>query len=173
MAKTRKQKEQVIDALAEKIKSAKSVIIANQEGLTVAASEELRNNCKAENVEFIAAKKTLIGLALAKAGLGEVDAKAMQGSLAVAISNEDEVTPARILKDFGKKFEQVDFRAGVVEGQLVTVETVRKLASLPSKQELLAKVVGSLKAPISGFTNVLAGNLRGLINVLNAIKENK
>ncbi len=173
MPKSKQLKEKVVTDLSNKIKGAKGVVIATHEGLTVVDSQTLRENCKAENVEFVAIKKTLLRRALQEAGIGEVDTKAMEGSLAVAISRDDEVAPARILKTFGKKHEQVAFCGGVLDGAVVTMEQVKFLADLPSKEELLAKVVGSMKAPISGFVNVLSGNLRGLVRVLTAIKDNK
>lgn len=173
MPKTRQQKEQIAQELETKLTGAKSIIIANQEGLTVEQSQELREKCKQENVEFIAVKKTLLSLAIKNAGLGEIEAQKMQGSLGVAISQDDEVAPAKILKDFAKNYKQVTFEGGIVEGKLVSIEQVQTLANLPSKLELLAKMVGSMKAPISGFVNVMGGNLRGLVTVLEAIKNKK
>lgn len=172
MPKTKQQKEQIISSLSEKLKGAKSVVMADFTGLSVVDTWELRDKCAAEDVELMAAKKTLLKIALQEQGL-EMDAKSMPGSLTVAISHGDEVAPAKILKEFSKKHEQVVFRAGVLEGKLISVEMLNALANLPSKIELLAKAVGSIKAPISGFVNVLAGNLRGLVCVLNAIKNNK
>ncbi|MBT5337794.1 50S ribosomal protein L10 [Candidatus Falkowbacteria bacterium] len=173
MAKTKQQKQEAIDQIVAKIKDAKGLVIANHEGLTVNDSQVLREKCKEQNVEFVAVKKTLLKLALESAGIKDADTKSMTGGLAIAISGEDEVAPAKILKDFAKTHSQVVFCGGVLEGTLVSAEQVGKLADLPSKLELLAKVVGSIKAPVTGFVNVLSGNLRGLVNVLNAIKENK
>ncbi len=173
MPKTKKLKEQIVSGLVDKIKQAKSVVIANQEGLTVNASQELRQKCREQNVEFIAVKKTLLDLALQEIGLNDSNVKSMLGSLAIAISIDDEVAPAKILKEFAKTHEQVAFTGGLLEGSLISLEEVTRLSELPSKLELYAKIVGSIKAPITGFVNVLAGNLRGLVNVLNAIKETK
>lgn len=173
MAKSKQQKEEAVKQLTDKIKTAKGVVIANHEGLTVNDSQVLRDKCKEQNIEFVAVKKTLLKLALDSAGIKEADTKAMSGGLAIAVSQEDEVAPAKILKDFAKDHVQVVFLGGVLEGSLVSAEQVGALADLPSKLELLAKVVGSIKAPVSGFVNVLSGNLRGLVNVLNAIKDNK
>jgi large subunit ribosomal protein L10 len=173
MAKSKQQKEDAVKALQEIISNAKSAVIANHEGLTVNDSQLLREKCKEESVEFIAVKKTLLKLALEASGVNDADVKSMEGSLAIAISQEDEVAPAKILKEFSKTHEQVSFQGGVLEGSLISIEELTKLANLPSKQELLAKVVGSMKSPITGFVNVLSGNLRGLVCVLNAIKENK
>lgn len=171
MPKTKQQKEEIVRALADKIGSAKSLVIACQDGLTVAAAQELREKCRKEQVEFVSVKKTLLRLALASRGFEEVNIKAMSGSLAIALSADNEVTPAKILKTFAKTHEQVAFRGGLLEGRLISVDEVNFLAGLPGKIELLAKMIGSIKAPISGFVNVLAGNLRGLVNVLNAIKN--
>lgn len=172
MAKNKAQKKKIVQDLSEKIKDAKSVVIADFTGLKVADSEALRKKCKEQSVYFTATKKTLLNLALKEQGL-DLDAGTLEGSLGVAVSQEDEVAAAKIVKEFAKDHEQVTFQAGMLEGTLISVEKLKQLADLPSKQELLAKVVGSLKAPISGFVNVLSGNLRGLINVLNAIKETK
>lgn len=173
MAKTKQQKKETIDSLAKKIKGAKSVVVFNCDGLKVIDTWALRDKLRDAKVEVVATKKTLLKLILDKENFKDVDVKAMQGSLAIAISAEDEVAPAKIIKDFAKDHEQIKFQGGILEGKIVSLETVNELANLPSKIELLAKVVGSIKAPISGFVNVLRGNLSGLINVLNAIKEIK
>lgn len=173
MPKTKQQKEQIVKNLVGKVSGAKSAIIANHEGLTVNDSKELRDSCRKQKIEFFAVKKTLLKLALKQAGFNDVDTQAMQGSLAIAIGAEDEILPAKILKDFAKKHEQVVFCGGILNGVLVSAAEVKTLANLPSKLELLARVVGSIKAPVSGFVNVLRGNLSGLLNVLIAIKNNK
>ncbi|HMB26418.1 MAG TPA: 50S ribosomal protein L10 [Patescibacteria group bacterium] len=173
MPKSKQEKEQIVKDLSEKLKQAKSAVIANQEGLTVNDSQELRANCRKENVDYLAVKKTLLELAMKEAGFEDIDIKSMQGGLAVAIDKEDEVAPARIISDFSDAHEQVSFQGGLLEGRVVSVEKINQLSQLPSKEELLGKMVGSIKAPISGLVNVLQGNLRGLINVLSAIKENK
>lgn len=173
MAKTRQQKSEAVQELQDKLKGAKSVIIASQDGLTVNDGRELRRACITQNVGFTAVKKTLLKKVLHELGFTAADVTAMSGSLAVAISAEDEVAPAKILKDFAKKHEQVAFRGGIVNGLVITAEAVKGLADLPSKLELLAKMVGSMQAPISGFVRVLSGNLRGLVTVLSAIKDKK
>ncbi|MFH0988203.1 MAG: 50S ribosomal protein L10 [Parcubacteria group bacterium] len=172
MPKTKQQKEKIISALTEKLRGAKSIVMADFTGLTVVDTWLLRDKCVAENVELMAAKKTLLKIALKGQGI-EIDAKSLPGSMAVAISHGDEVTPARIIKDFAKTHEQLTFRAGILEGRLISAEALKALANLPSRLELLAKAVGSIKAPISGFVNVLSGNLRGLVRVLDAIKNTK
>ncbi|MDA1038479.1 MAG: 50S ribosomal protein L10, partial [bacterium] len=88
-------------------------------------------------------------------------------------SYDDEISPARVITNFAKNRESITVTAGILEGNLVGMETVTAFASLPSREELLAKLVGSINAPVSGFVNVLAANLRGLVQVLGAIKEQK
>jgi large subunit ribosomal protein L10 len=173
MAKTKQQKEEIIKTLIERIQNAKLAVVTDLEGLTVNDSQELRSKCKENDVELISAKKTLIQKALEESKIEGLDIKALEGSLSIVTSQSDEVTPAKLIKDFSKDHETVAFRVGVLEGKIVDEATLQQLASLPSKEELLTKLVGSLNAPISGFVNVLAGNIRNLVNVLNAIKDNK
>jgi large subunit ribosomal protein L10 len=172
MPKTRQQKADILKGLAEKVKAAKSLVVSTYSGLKVSDFEQFRNKCREANTEVIAAKKTLIGKVLKEQGIEGLDTKAVEGSVAVVLG-QDEVSPAKITVEFAKGHEQLKYWQGVLESKLISREMVKSLASLPSKHELLGKVVGTIKAPISGFVNVLAGNLRGLVNVLNSIKNNK
>lgn len=172
MAKTKQQKEATINELAEGIKSAKSLVFANFQGLKVKESEELRKLCRQQNIGYLVAKKTLLKKALTQAGI-EADVESFEGGVSTVFGREDEVAPAQILADFAKKHEIVKLFGGVLEGAFIDSAKVNALAKLPSKQQLLGQLVGTLNAPISGFVNVLAGNLRGLVNVLNSIKESK
>lgn len=172
MAKTRQQKQETAEKLQSGIASAKSVVFANYQGLTVSAMEELRGKCREQDVQVLAAKKTLVQRALADNGL-EVDTKAFEGSIAAFMGMSDEVAPAKVVNDFAKNNELVTIFGGVLEGAFIPQEKVKALAALPSKEELYAKIVGSINAPVSGFVNVLAGNLRGLVTALNAIKDQK
>jgi len=171
MAKTKLQKEQTVKQLVEGIKNAKTVVIAAYDGLQVSDSQDLREKCTAENVQVISVKKTLLKLALEQAGINDVDVKGIQGSVAVIFSTQDEVAPAKLVETFVKDHEQMQTWGGIVEQKIVDQDGIKRLALIPSRPELLAKVVGSLKSPISGFANVLSGNLRGFINVLNNIKK--
>jgi len=177
MAKTRDQKKQEIKALEEKISQAKSIIFTSYTGLNVSALEELRVKFREQGVEYQAARKRLIDLALDNNKLEHDSVKGLDGSIAVAFGMADEVSPARIAKDFIKGHETFSIRAGLLKvgesWRYLSETEVMNLANLPSREQLLAKMVGSIKAPISGFVNVLAGNLRGLVNVLNAIKDTK
>jgi len=173
MAKTRVQKEVALEGLNTKIEKSKGVVFAKYMGLTVNEIQELRGKLKEENSEMIVAKKRLIGLMLEKAGYEKDAAKDMDGGVAVVFGYEDEVAPAKVLADFAKEHDLVGFHGGILEGNYIDAATVTELSKLPSKAELLAKLVGSLKSPSTGFVNVLSGNLRGLVQVLNQVREQK
>ena len=173
MPKTRQQKEESLKKVIDRLKESKSAIISDCAGLKVQDSQKLKKECKAEKVDIFSVKKSLLKKALADAGYADVDKIDLSGSMLVAFGLEDEVAPARLIKNFAKTHEQVKFRSGIVEKKIVSLEQVIMLSNLPSKLELYAKLVGSINAPVSGFVNVLAGNLRGLVNVLGAIKDKK
>jgi len=172
MAKTKQQKEESIAQLADGIKNAKAAVFANFQGLKVSESEELRGKCREQGITVLASKKTLVKRALGDAGL-DVDTKAFEGGVAAFFGQDDEVAPAQVVAKFAKDHEIVSIFGGILEGQFIDAAKVKELSALPSKEELYAKLVGSINAPVSGFVNVLAGNLRGLVNVLGAIKDQK
>lgn len=172
MAKTRVEKEGSLTYLVDSLKQAKSAVFANFQGLKVKESEELRGLCRVQNIGYVASKKTLLKRALEDAGLS-VDTKAFEGGVAAMFGMEDEVAPAQIIAKFAKTHEAAKIFGGILEGQFIAAEKVHALAKLPGKKELLGRLVGTLNAPVSGFVNVLAGNLRGLVTVLNAIKDSK
>ncbi len=173
MPKTKQQKEEIVANVAEKFRKMKAAAFASISGFTMAQADDLRAKAREEGVDLFITKKTLLGLAAKEAEVEDLDPRAFEGSVLTAVSYNDEVAAARILKDFQKENEAFTFVAGVLEGKGISAEEVTQLAKLPSKQELYAKLVGSINAPVSGFVNVLAGNLRGLVTVLGAIKDKK
>ncbi|MEA3449624.1 MAG: 50S ribosomal protein L10 [Patescibacteria group bacterium] len=174
MAKTKEQKQAMLKAMTDKFEIAKSVIFASFDKLTVSENNELRDKLKEEKNEFLVAKKTILNLALKNQKQKDVDISDCKGQVAAIFGYEDEVSPARIVKEFRKEHEEkIDFLGGILENKFIGNEKVSALADLPGKDELRAKLVGSLNAPISGFANVLAGNIRSFSNVLNAIKTQK
>ncbi len=172
MPKSRQQKEATLSSLGDGLKAAKASVFANFQGLTVAEADELRNLCRKEGVKVLVAKKTLVRKAFNELGL-EADPKVYEGGIATFFGTTDEVAPARIVNDFAKKHQVVAIFGGTLDGKYIDAMFVKSLAALPSKQQLLGQLVGTLNAPVSGFVNVLAGNLRGLVSVLNNIKEAK
>ncbi|HRY36494.1 MAG TPA: 50S ribosomal protein L10 [Candidatus Magasanikbacteria bacterium] len=173
MPKTKQQKKVVVESLGEDIKKAKAVVFANFQGLTVSQSEDLRKKCRKEGVSVTVAKKTLLRKVCEELGLNDINPKTFEGGVATFVSPLDEVAPARIVATFAKTNDKVSIYGGILENKFIAGDYVKSLAALPSKQELLGKLVGSINAPVSGFVNVLAGNLRGLVSVLNNIKNAK
>jgi len=173
MPKTRQQKQTTVKALEDGLKSAKAAVFANFQGLKVSEAEELRRECRRNHVQVLAAKKTLVKKAFEDIGLRDVDPKLFAGGVAAFMAQDDEVSAAKIVNNFAKTHEVVAIFGGILEGKFIDVSAVKSLAALPGRQELLSRLVGSINAPVSGFVNALAGNLRNLVGVLNNIREAK
>ncbi len=170
MAKTREQKEQDLKELVERLKDAKSVVLSDYRGTTVKDIDTFR---RALGNEGVVSKVYKISLVKKAFEANNIDATTLDYKTPVilSVSQEDEVAPARIINKISKDVKTISILSGVVDGEFASREQVLVLAELPSKEELLAKLVGSINAPVSGFVNVMAGNLRGLINVLNAVAQ--
>jgi len=173
MAKTKQRKESEVKVLADNLAAAKGVVFINFSGLKVKDATAVRNTCRKEGIDYIVAKKTLLKRAMKDAGLESVDVSGLGGEIAVVTSATDEVAPAKMIAKFAKDFEVLKFVAGILDKKLIDDKATINLSQLPSKLELLAKLVGTLQAPVSGFVNVLQGNLRGLVYVLKAVGEKK
>ncbi len=173
MAKTREQKKEIVASIAEKFRGMKAASFSSVSGFTMEDANTLRQKASESNVSVFVAKKTLLQIAAKEAGI-EIDPKNFTGSILTAVSYGDEVAAAKLVSEFGKSREDVlTLVAGILEGKAISASEVVALAKLPSKQQLLGQLVGSINAPISGFVQVLAGNMRGLLTVLNAVKEQK
>lgn len=159
-------------ALIDGIKSAKTTVFANFQGVKVKDAEKLRRECRTQNIGVLATKKTLLRRALEEAGVSGIDPKLFSGGVAVYMGG-DEVSAPKAVSNFAKTNELAVIFGGVFEGKFVDASQIKALSALPGKHELLGQLVGTLNAPVSGFVNVLAGNLRSLVSVLNNIKEAK
>lgn len=170
MAKTRQQKEQDLAELIDRIKSAKSAVLTDYSGTTVKNIDAFRRALSKEGVQSKVYKVSLLKKAYEA---NNIDASSLDNKLPVILSTsvEDEVAPARIIKSISKDVSTIKILSGVLDGQFAGQEQVMALADLPSKDQLRARLVGTINAPVSGFVNVLAGNIRGLINVLNAVAQ--
>jgi large subunit ribosomal protein L10 len=169
---TKSQKKELVKQLAEKIKTSKGVVFSDFKGLSVKDMTELRKKLREEKVEMRVFKKTLITLALKDSGI-DLNVRKMEGQIAVAVSNQDEVSAAKIIANFSKVNENLKIVGGLLGKEVLTQAEVKDLSKLPNKEELLAKFTSSINAPVSGFVNVLAGNLRGLVNILKAVADKK
>ncbi|MGL5830867.1 MAG: 50S ribosomal protein L10 [Candidatus Altimarinota bacterium] len=159
MAITKEKKGQILKDLEEKFSKAKSVYFAENKGMAVKDVTMLRSKLHEKNVDFIVAKKTLMKLAAKNQNLPEVTDEVLTGPIAAIIGyDEDTITPSKIVKDFGDTIEKkVILTGGILDGKLISQAEAVELASLPSKQQLLARLVGSMKSPLTGFYMVIKG----------------
>ena len=170
MALTKEQKQKNVKELKEKIEKKKAIAFANIAGLKVQDLTKLRRAMKKQDCEIKVAKKTLTALALKEKGV-LVDLKKMEGEIALAFGYKDEIAVFRILNDFLKKHEQLKILGGLVENEFLEQEKAVVLAQLPTRDQLLTKLVVSISSPLSGLVSVLQGNIKGLINVLAKAKS--
>lgn len=172
-AKVLEEKKAVVASYAEKMKNAKAGVLVNYCGITVEQDTALRRKLRENGVEYAVVKNTLLKLAAEEAGFGGLSGH-LNGTTAIAISMEDVIAPAKIICEFSKENEDIlDVKAGFIEGKLADNKEIKALAALPPKEVLVAKVLGSLNAPISGFVGVLNANLRALVIALNAVAQKK
>lgn len=172
MALVKAQKQKILDELKEKIDKQKSVVFADFTGLKTKDLVKLRKEMKKNDCELKVAKKTLISLAF-KGKKIALDAKKLKGEIALAFGYGDEIMPFKIIYNLSKENEKIKIIGGLVAKDLLDDKKAIELAQLPTQKELLAKLVGSLGAPISGIVNVLAGNLRNLVSILCQLSKVK
>jgi len=170
--KTLQSKQQIVKELSQKIKDAKAMVFVDYRGLTVEQDTEMRAALRKAGVEYRVVKNTLTRFAAKENGLEELTPY-LNGPTSVALSSTDPVAPAKVIAEYAKKYEALELKVGVVEGKIIDVKGINALAELPSREVLIAKVLGGFNAPISGLVNVLNGNIRGLVVALNAIAEKK
>ena len=170
MSAALEEKKQLVEELKEKIGAAQSIVIVDYKGLTVFEDTELRKTLRAANVEYRVLKNRLMQKALNELGYTQFD-EALNGPTAVAFAMSDPSAPAKILLDSADKTKKISIKCGMVDGSYITVDGVKELATLPPKEVLLAKLLGTLEAPISGLARVLNETVAGLARVLNAIAE--
>lgn len=142
-----KAKEEIVEALSEKFSKAKSVVLVDYCGMTVAEDTALRNDLRKEGVEYKVIKNRIMLRAFDKAGFKGFD-DVLQGTTAVAISYEDPVAPAKILAENAKKLNKTALKGGIVEGSIMDENAIKAVASIPSKTTLLAQLVGLLSNPM-------------------------
>ncbi|ABK83512.1 LSU ribosomal protein L10P [Bacillus thuringiensis str. Al Hakam] len=147
MSKVIETKQQVVTEIADKLRASKSTIVVDYRGLTVSEATELRKQLREAGVEFKVYKNSLTRRAAESAEMAELN-EFLTGPNAIAFSNEDVVAPAKVLNDFAKDHEALEIKAGVIEGKLVTLDEVKAIATLPSREGLLSMLLSVLQAPI-------------------------
>ncbi len=172
MAKTKVQKESMHASLTDKLSRAKSAVLVKYQGLKVKDSEELRKTLRDVGIDMVVPKNTIAKIVLKEQGI-EVVGEAFNQPLAMIFAYEDEVRPAKEVVLFAKTHEALEILGGILDKKMIDTSVIKALAALPSREELLAKMVGSLNAPIAGFVNVLAGVPRALVTALKQIEKQK
>jgi len=169
MPLTKEQKKKIVESLKEKLDRQKALIFVDFTGLKVKDLSDLRKKLKAASNELKVAKKTLLDIVLKEKGL-KIETKELQGEIALVFGYEDMISPAKMVHQFSKGNPNIRILGGFIENKYADAEDIIALAELPSREVLLAKLAGSISAPISGFVNTLQYNLKGLMYLLIKIK---
>lgn len=165
-------KKDAVESLTTKFKKAKSVVMTDYRGMTVAEMTNLRRVLRAEHIEYRIAKNRLVRIAIKEAGSEAAD-EYLTGPTAIAFGYEDPVVPARIISEFAKTSEKLRFKGGLLEGKKISLATIEKLAKLPSKEQLLGRLLGSLQGPACKLAMGLNQAASKIVYALKAIEEQK
>lgn len=169
----RSEKQQIIAEVAEKVSRAKSLFFADFTGITVEEVNELRREFRKSGIEYHVVKNTLARKALESVtGYDKVLDK-LVGPTAIAYGYDDPVAPAKIIKKFREKYEKLNVKVCVLEKQIYDGSKLNELAKLPSREEMVASILGSIQAPISGVVGAIGAVIRDLVNVIDAIEKKK
>jgi len=161
MNKNRQIKEAKVAEIREKLQQAKAVVLSDYQGLTVEEDTQLRKGLREAGVEYKVYKNNLVVLAAKELGIEGLE-EYLEGPVSIAFGYEDATAPARILNNFAKDHKKIELKAGIVDGAVYNKVEIEKIATIPSKEVLIAKLLGSFKAPLSNVAYLL-----------NAIKEKK
>lgn len=174
-AKILSEKQAVVAELTEKLKNASAGVIVDYRGITVAEDTELRAKMREAGVDYFVMKNTLLRFAVKNAGLEDLT-DVLKGTTSIALCQGDPVAAAKVVSEFSKKLapqEKFTVKAGFVDGKVIDPAGVKALADLPSKEVLVATVLGTMIAPIRGLATVLDANISGLARVIQAIADQK
>ena len=164
------EKVDKVDELTAAMSNAKAIYLADFTGLDVAKVTGLRNKLRDAEVGYQVVKNRLAKRAAAEAGISGLD-EHLIGPTAIAFSTEDPIAPAKILQDFADEDDTFSIKTGFMDGRVLSPDEIKALSKLPSREELLGKVLGSVQSPMYGLAGVLNGLLRNLVGVVAAIEE--
>jgi large subunit ribosomal protein L10 len=166
----------IVKNLKERLQDAKAIVLVDYKGINIEEVNQLRNRFRNEKVDYLVQKNTLVKIALNDMGITGLD-EYLVGPTALAICKEDEIAPARVvvkfLKDIMEEKEFPKFKAGYISGNVMNAKQMLFLAQLPSREELLAKILGSAQAPISRFVGVTQGIIRKFVYAVDAVAKAK
>ena len=148
------EKQVIIDEIKAKLENAEAAVVIDYMGITVEEANSMRKQLREADVDYTVYKNTLVKRAI-EGTKYEGLADALAGPSALAISNTDATAPARVLNKVMKEFKKMEFKAGVIEGELFDAEGVKAIAEIPSRDELIAKFMGSIQSPIANFARVI------------------
>ena len=173
-AKVLSEKQAIVAELVEKLNNASAGVLVDYKGITVAQDTALRVEMRKNGVDYFVAKNTLMRFAVKEAGLEDL-IPVLEGTTSIALCEGDPVAAAKVVAEFSKKMKDEKFiiKSGFVDGKVISVDEVKALAELPSKEILVATVLGTLIAPIRGLATVLEANISGLARVVQAIADQK
>lgn len=169
----RQEKEVIVAEIAEKFSRAKGLFFADFTGLTVEQVNELRREFHKSGVDYQVVKNTLVKKALENAAGFDKVLGTLHGPTAIVFSYDDPTSPAKIIRKFINKHEKPTIKVCVIENLVYDGSKLEELSKLPSRQELVASILGSLQAPIVGVINAIEAVTRGLVGVLQSIEEKK
>lgn len=168
--KALEQKKAIVSSISEKMKMSCAGVLVNYQGINVEDDTKLRKELREAGIEYMIAKNTLLKRAAEDAQIDGLDPY-LEGATAIALSNSDYVAASKILCKFAESHDFFKIKSGFIDSKVIESKEVSNLAKLPSREVLVAQVLGGLNAPISGFATVLNGTLKGLVVALNAIAE--
>ncbi|HET7338469.1 MAG TPA: 50S ribosomal protein L10 [Candidatus Dormibacteraeota bacterium] len=172
MPRARKeQKAEQVDLLTDKLKRAKVAVLTDYRGLTVSQIQELRSKLRTGDVEYRVVKNTLARRAAAAAGVGDLE-KELEGPVAIAFGYDDLSAPSKLINDWVRTTRlKLDVKGGLVEGRVFTPDQVKQLADLPSRESLIAQLLGTLQSPVGQLVGIMQTPLQQLLGVLDAYKN--
>jgi large subunit ribosomal protein L10 len=170
MAISREKKTELLKEYKDILKNKEGYFLVRSDSVDTATITDLKKELKQHNGNFSVLKNTIFKIALQDTDQ-PVEIQDFDGATAVIYFDDDPTTPAKLVKDIQKETEQMDAKGGVFEGEFLTEEKVMQLAEIPSREELLGMLVGSMSAPLTGFMNAVTGNVKGLTVALKGISE--
>lgn len=172
MPKSRLQKEAIYAQIQDRLKRSQSIVFLTVEKMKVDQLEEMRDAFHKEGLQLQVAKNSLLERVFSEEKL-EVPAELLDQPLSLLFAYEDAISGPKTVQPFLKEMENLKILGGIADGAFITPSQVEAYAKLPSREQLLGQLVGTLQGPISGLVNVMAGNLRGLVTVLGAVRDTK
>ncbi len=170
---TRQKKEQILADLVANMKDAKSVYFAKNLGMTVEQAQDMRKILRENGASYRIAKKTLIKKAAKDGAAIEIDDNVLDGAVGAAFATEDEMTLLKVLTKLQKDTKKIEITGGIFEGKLISQEEAIALSKIPSREELLAKLLGSLMSPLSGFVGVGNQVVAGFVRATDAYQQQR